>query len=208
MKIASSSTSFQVSSGHSALGFFGSLQFKPALCVFFAVIGLPCSITAARAQLMAVDLGSLGGSQTYASSINSAGTVVGASFLAGNAEHAFSYKAGVMTDLNTLVSLKGALCLKRWGSMTPDRSSRGATTATPICSRPNSTPCRRPLRSSARSPSPALSCAVGSSRANNRNNRATSSAPSGADERISRTAAKSFPGLLFLPSRILTHITP
>jgi probable HAF family extracellular repeat protein len=52
-----------------------------------------------------VDLGSLGGNNSYAFAINNAGVIVGNSQVSPNSGtyHAFIYKDGVMTDVNTLV---------------------------------------------------------------------------------------------------------
>ena len=49
------------------------------------------------------DLGTLGGSRSWASAINDSGQVVGYSYLAGDQnKHAFLYKDAKMTDLGTL----------------------------------------------------------------------------------------------------------
>ena len=57
----------------------------------------------ARAQYTAYDLGTLGGSNSFAYGINGAGTIVGAANLSGNQEEdAFSYSDGVINDLGTL----------------------------------------------------------------------------------------------------------
>jgi probable HAF family extracellular repeat protein len=49
------------------------------------------------------DLGTLGGSHSWASAINDSGQIVGYSYLAGDQNnHAFLYKDGKMTDLGTL----------------------------------------------------------------------------------------------------------
>ena len=48
------------------------------------------------------DLGTLGGTNSNATSINASGTVVGFSNTAGGSTHAFSYQSGVMTDIGTL----------------------------------------------------------------------------------------------------------
>ena len=50
------------------------------------------------------DLGTLGGTHSFAAAINDAGQVVGNSDIPGNGiPHAFLYSGGTMTDLNDLV---------------------------------------------------------------------------------------------------------
>src|SRR5438067_12780781 len=52
-----------------------------------------------------IDLGTLGGSETFANSINDSGAVVGMSRLAGDGEsHAFFYSGGVMSDNSPIKS--------------------------------------------------------------------------------------------------------
>jgi probable HAF family extracellular repeat protein len=54
------------------------------------------------------DIGTLGGTNSAAYDINSAGTIIGFSSITGNsAQHAFSYSGGVLTDLNTLLDGSG-----------------------------------------------------------------------------------------------------
>jgi probable HAF family extracellular repeat protein len=72
-------------------------------CVCALSMTGPCIGVYAESTYTAVDLGTLGGSSTVASAINSAGVIVGGSYTVGNAEyHAFRYESGVMTDLGTL----------------------------------------------------------------------------------------------------------
>src|SRR5271165_5942603 len=49
------------------------------------------------------DLGTLGGTSSFAQAINNSGQIVGYSYMAGNVNmNAFLYCAGAMTDLGTL----------------------------------------------------------------------------------------------------------
>ena len=48
------------------------------------------------------DLGTLGGTNSYATDINASGLVVGDSLLADGSQHAFIYRDGAMHDLGTL----------------------------------------------------------------------------------------------------------
>ncbi len=50
------------------------------------------------------DLGTLGGSASYATGINDQGQIVGYATPAGGGQHAFLWQGGVMTDLNSLLS--------------------------------------------------------------------------------------------------------
>jgi probable HAF family extracellular repeat protein len=56
----------------------------------------------AHAQYTAHDLGTLGGTYSFAQGINNSVTIVGDAFTSGGADHAMSYSGGVMTDLGTL----------------------------------------------------------------------------------------------------------
>lgn len=62
-------------------------------------------LTAVPAQAVnyaVIDLGTLGGTNSYASDINANGQVVGYSLLADGSQHAFIYRDGAMHDLGTL----------------------------------------------------------------------------------------------------------
>ena len=59
-------------------------------------------VRAAPAPRLATDLGTLGGSSSYAHGINARGQVVGYSSTASDDWHAFLWEGGTMTDLGTL----------------------------------------------------------------------------------------------------------
>ena len=49
-----------------------------------------------------IDLGTLGGTDSWAFGINNNGQIVGGSYTASGQDHAFLYSGGTMTDLGTL----------------------------------------------------------------------------------------------------------
>lgn len=53
-------------------------------------------------QYQIIDLGTLGGTQSFARSINNQGQITGNARTSGNQLHAFLWENGVMTDLATL----------------------------------------------------------------------------------------------------------
>lgn len=55
--------------------------------------------TAAASTLAAIDLGTLGGTYSFAAAVNDRGQVVGISETASSERHAFFWEEGVMTDL-------------------------------------------------------------------------------------------------------------
>jgi probable HAF family extracellular repeat protein len=81
----------------------GTLATGPA----HAFLASPVTITLSGGQGMGwsmQDLGTLGGTNSYATAINNSGQIVGFSLLAGSTvSHAFIYQGGVMTDLNSLL---------------------------------------------------------------------------------------------------------
>ena len=85
------------------------------------------STSAARPSFVALDLGTLGGSFSYATAVSASGQVVGYSTTLGDvASHAFSWtEAGGMVDLGTL---GGSLQLRHGGQRRAARSSATART--------------------------------------------------------------------------------
>jgi probable HAF family extracellular repeat protein len=69
---------------------------------FGSVTSSVAKLTLMLPAYYATDLGTFGGSDSYARGINNSGQVVGYSITAGNAEHAFLYSGGTMNDLGTL----------------------------------------------------------------------------------------------------------
>ena len=76
-----------------------SMRFALAIAVLAM---LPIGSHAAGVRYVPTDLGTLGGSSSWARGINDAGQVVGTSHTASGEEHAFLWQDGVMTDLGTL----------------------------------------------------------------------------------------------------------
>ena len=76
-------------------------------CVVVAAVAVALFGVGPRSERRRVqDLGTLGGSSSWASAINDSGQVIGSSYLAGDQNrHAFLYKDGKMTDLGTLGAL-------------------------------------------------------------------------------------------------------
>jgi len=72
-------------------------------------IFLFASAASAQPSYIVIDLGTLGGTYSYAAGINDSGQVVGLSSLTGDtANHAFLYSGGTMTDLGTLGGSSGS----------------------------------------------------------------------------------------------------
>lgn len=65
------------------------------------------SAAVANADYAVQDLGTLGGSYSYAFGVSPDGAVVGTSATAGGTDHAFLWRNGTMTDLGTLAGTEG-----------------------------------------------------------------------------------------------------
>ena len=76
------------------------------------------------------NLGTLGGTESHAFGINSAGQVVGQSTNSSGAWRAFLYTSGAMKDLNTLIASGTG-----W-TITEVRNARNSSTVTPRTSWP------------------------------------------------------------------------
>ena len=74
------------------------------LSLLTVVVGLLAGSASSATSVTIVDLGTLGGTRSYANAVNDSGQVVGESTTAGDAStHAFSWtQAGGMVDLGTL----------------------------------------------------------------------------------------------------------
>lgn len=76
-----------------------------AVAILILFLGVcTCPLLAAQIRYAFTDLGTIGGSSSFASGINDAGTVVGASTTVGGVQHAFAYENGVMRDLGRSIA--------------------------------------------------------------------------------------------------------
>lgn len=83
----------------------GSSGRRAALTVLLGitlVTGTSAGASAAGDRINITDLGTLGGTYSFANDVNELGQVVGRSYVAGGREHAFLWEHGVMRDLGTL----------------------------------------------------------------------------------------------------------
>lgn len=76
------------------------------------------------------DLGTLGGSESWAAAINDSGTVAGRSYLPGDgAYHAFRYSNGMMTDITPSASLGWATAINNAGTIVGNYTISGSSYA-------------------------------------------------------------------------------
>ena len=95
----------------------------------FAALAIPLQLIAQHTRYTVTDLGTLGGTFTFATGINNRGSVEGHSTLPGDtAFHAFLWQKGVMTDLGTLGGPNSRADLRPSES---DKVGGGANTSTP-----------------------------------------------------------------------------
>jgi probable HAF family extracellular repeat protein len=85
-----------------------------------------------------LDLGTLGGTQSFAYAINNNGDVVGYSYTASGDTHAFSYSGGVLMDLNSLLPASSG-----WNVSTMPASLPGADFFVALATRSNWRLCRK-----------------------------------------------------------------
>jgi probable HAF family extracellular repeat protein len=71
--------------------------------IVFVALAIPLQLTAQQTRYKVTDLGTLGGTFSFAGGINNRGDIEGFSTLPGDtAGHAFLWRKGLMTDLGTL----------------------------------------------------------------------------------------------------------
>jgi len=89
------------------------------LSLLTVVVGLLAGSASSATSVTIVDLGTLGGTRSYANAVNDSGQVVGESTTAGDAStHAFSWtQAGGMVDLGTLASSSSAVAVNDAGQI-------------------------------------------------------------------------------------------
>ena len=75
------------------------MRLRPGLVAFMTLLG---GASFASLTYHVIDLGTLGGTSSNATAVNSAGQLVGYSTTASGATHAFLYSGGTLTDLGTL----------------------------------------------------------------------------------------------------------
>ena len=77
-------------------------RYTTILIVFLCFSALALQDTDGAIQYTVTDLGTLGGTVSQATGINSSGQVMGHAYTSSNVYHAFLYSGGTMTDLGTL----------------------------------------------------------------------------------------------------------
>jgi len=94
-----------------------------------AALVAPLQLAAQHTRYTVTDLGTLGGTASFAEGINNRGSVEGVSTLLGDfVQHAFLWRKGVMTDLGTL---GGPNSLADSRPSDSDKVGGGADTSTP-----------------------------------------------------------------------------
>jgi len=95
----------------------------------FAALVAPLQLAAQHTRYTVTDLGTFGGTFSFAGGINNRGSVTGSSTLPGDtALHAFFWQKGVMTDLGTLGGPNSNASFRPNES---DKVGGGADTSTP-----------------------------------------------------------------------------
>jgi probable HAF family extracellular repeat protein len=72
------------------------------IVIFFLALAIPPQLLAQQTRYIVKDLGTFGGTFSWAFALNNRGQVVGFSSLPDGSRHAFLWQAGVMIDLGTL----------------------------------------------------------------------------------------------------------
>ena len=103
---------------------------RRTLVTFAGVLLLSVFVPNAWSQVRYVltDLGTLGGTESWANAINNSGQIVGTSVTSDGAEHAFLYSGGSMSDLGTLSggTMSGATAINDYGQIVGGSSVSGS----------------------------------------------------------------------------------
>lgn len=96
-----------------------------AIGLFVCLLALAATQADSAPLYQVTELGDLGGGTTIARAINASGQVVGYSTLANGEQHAFSFVAGMMTDLNPSSSFSDAWGINASGQIVGQSSFAG-----------------------------------------------------------------------------------